>query len=633
MKMSLHAAEPSFSGRSQKTVILLLVFLVPVGLAAGWTLKRVEQQYRRNLQDTLEAVVSVSHEGLLLWAEDQKADVASWAQSPPLRQAVKAQLNLSRSGNALKASPVAERIRQLLQPVVQLHGHTGFLVLAPDGTVIAADPEAAGTTTLRMLDPALLEGALRGAPQLSFPLSGMISTARDDRPRLEQPSLFVAAPIRGDKGSVIAVLVFRLAPERDFTQVIHLGRTGQTGETYAFNRRGQMLTGSRFETQAQEADLLEPGETPILNIELRDPGRDLTLGQSPPEPRSEQPLTLMAASALRGHADSNMTGYRDYRGVPVVGSWIWDDSLGAGLATEIDVAEALQPLRDTQALVLGLFLLTVCGALVLAWVLDRRAKELHDALTLRDDFLTLAAHELKTPLTVLQLAAQRLAAAATGASRTPSRETQEKLATTLIRQVQRLNKLLEAMFEVTQFETDGLALEREPVDLLQVVQAALRQLQTEIRARGAEISVIAHEGIVGLWDRARLEQMMVHLLSNALKFGEGHPIEVSLQRHFGAIQLSVQDHGIGIAPEAQLFIFERFGHAVSSRNFGGLGLGLCRVRQIVEAHGGRLDVQSALGVGTTFTVELPLRPRSVRRLAGARAGAETRAPAFSARSA
>ena len=117
-------------------------------------------------------------------------------------------------------------------------------------------------------------------------------------------------------------------------------------------------------------------------------------------------------------------------------------------------------------IVLGLLLLAVCSALVLAWILDRRASQLHEALTLRDEFLSLAAHELKTPLTVLQLVTQRLVVAVTRPSRALSPEKQEKLAATLTRHVRRLNSLLEAMFEVAQFEAEGLTLEREPVELL-----------------------------------------------------------------------------------------------------------------------------------------------------------------------
>ena len=107
---------------------------------------------------------------------------------------------------------------------------------------------------------------------------GLIPRTADGGHRPEQLDPLVAAPIRGDKGSVVAVLVFALVPERDFTRVAQLGRTGQTGRTYAFNRHGQIITGSRFDEQSRKAGLLQPGETSVLNIELRDPGRDLTQG-------------------------------------------------------------------------------------------------------------------------------------------------------------------------------------------------------------------------------------------------------------------------------------------------------------------------------------------------------------------
>ncbi|WNG54653.1 sensor histidine kinase [Archangium gephyra] len=626
LAMALPAPEKSRSRRRHRTALLLLVFLVPVALAAWWTLRRIELRYQQNLQDALTAVVAVSHEGLQLWAEDKKADVASWAQSEHLSQAVVAQLEVPRTAESLTSSPPAMRIRQLLLPVVQLHNYSGYLVLAPDGTAIASDPEldaAIGLKTMLMLDPALVEGALSGEPRIGSPHRSRILLPTVTGSRREQPIQFVAAPIRGSEGPVVAVLVFRLAPERDFTRVVQLGRFGRTGETYAFNQRAQMITSSRFEDQLQAVGLLRPSETSLLNVELRDPGTDLTEGGMPTRPRPHQPLTLMADSALTDGTGSNITGYRDYRGVRVVGAWIWDDSLGVGLATEIDIADGFQSLRHTQVLVLGLLGVVVVGALVLAWFLDRRAQALHGALTLRDDFLTLASHELKTPLTVLQLTTQRMAAAFTRSGHKLSPEKQEALAATLLHHVQRLNKLLEAMFDVAQFRDEGLLLQLEPVVLSEVLQSALRQFRTEIAEHGAAISVAAPDDVIGLWDRTRIEQVVVCLLSNALKFGKGKPVEVALERGVSNIRLSIQDHGIGIKPEDQVLIFERFGHAASSRHFGGLGLSLFRVRRIIEAHGGQLRVESAPGAGAKFIVELPIRPR--RAGGAAPAGASTQA--------
>src|SRR6185503_7810854 len=112
------------------------------------------------------------------------------------------------------------------------------------------------------------------------------------------------------------------------------------------------------------------------------------------------------------------------------------------------------------------------------------------------------------------------------------------------RHVRRLNKLLEAMFEVAQFRAEGLMLELEPVDLSKVVQSVLQQFRLELATRGAAMTVVVPESVVGMWDRARIEQVVVHLLSNSLKFGEGKPVEVSLEQGVDTIRLSVQDHGI-----------------------------------------------------------------------------------------
>jgi signal transduction histidine kinase len=127
----------------------------------------------------------------------------------------------------------------------------------------------------------------------------------------------------------------------------------------------------------------------------------------------------------------------------------------------------------------------------------------------------------------------------------------------------------------------------------------------ELAQAGCTVNVNAPEALRGLWDRARLEQVVTNLLTNAARYGHGKPIDISLAQDGEAVRLVVRDHGIGIAPEDQQRIFERFERA-SSRNFGGLGLGLYIARQIVEAHGGTIRVSSELGVGSSFTVELPL---------------------------
>jgi signal transduction histidine kinase len=124
---------------------------------------------------------------------------------------------------------------------------------------------------------------------------------------------------------------------------------------------------------------------------------------------------------------------------------------------------------------------------------------------------------------------------------------------------------------------------------------------------------------VGSWDRSRVDQIVTNLVANAIKFGPGKPIEIVLGEEAGTTRLSVKDHGIGVDPARQERIFDRFERAVSDRHYGGLGLGLYISRQIAQAHGGSIRVESAPGAGATFTVELP----------GAGPPVSPRAPVFS----
>jgi PAS domain S-box-containing protein len=202
--------------------------------------------------------------------------------------------------------------------------------------------------------------------------------------------MFFAAPVKNIQGQVIAVVTQRVDPSLDFSRLIQLGRIGQSGETYAFGRYGKLLSESRFEDDLRNAGLIGEGQQSILLVSLRDPGGDMTQGFSPSVPGYQQPLTRMAREATQGKAGLNVTGYRDYRGVPVYGAWLWDNKLGVGLATEIDEADALSPFYTTRTViltVLGITVLLALGSLAFAVVIQARAgralQKSHDELEFR----------------------------------------------------------------------------------------------------------------------------------------------------------------------------------------------------------------------------------------------------------
>ena len=242
----------------------------------------------------------------------------------------------------------------------------------------------------------------------------------------------------------------------------------------------------------------------------------------------------------------------------------------------------------------------------------RLYSEAQSAVAARDEFLSIASHELRTPLTALRLALGNM-------RRVTSREALERLPPEHVervlaaaeRQGQRLEKLVAALLDVSRIHMGKLELDLEDVELGALVADAVTQLEDEASQTGSTIATQG-EPVKGEWDRLRLSQVVTNLLSNAVKYGAGKPVEVSFGPTATGAFLLVRDRGIGIEPSDQRQIFERFERAVSSRNYGGLGLGLYIVRRIVEAHGGTIRVESVPGEGSSFLVELPLRPLCAR---------------------
>jgi hypothetical protein len=187
--------------------------------------------------------------------------------------------------------------------------------------------------------------------------------------------MLAAAPVRDPEGEVVAAFAFDLGAD-DFTEILAVARSGETGETYAFDADGLFVSRSRFEDQLREVSLLPPSPlaSSLLTLEVRDPGGDLTLGYAASLPRKAQPLTRMAADAVAGGSGVDVLGYRDYRGVLVVGAWTWLPELGIGVTTEIDAAEAysaLVALERRFAVIIGLLVLGSAGLFLYTFVLAR----------------------------------------------------------------------------------------------------------------------------------------------------------------------------------------------------------------------------------------------------------------------
>jgi hypothetical protein len=348
----------------------------------------IERTMREGLRSELETLLNVDTAMLETWFAVQEANAEGLANNVDIRQTIYPLLEAPTS-DAESASDEVKTLRAKLEksvrPTLTAHQYVGYFVADKKKRIVASGrPEIIGQQDLPEYD-SFLTRALDGATCVSAPFPSMV-LMKDDQGRLRtgNPTMFVAAPIRDDSFQVVGVLALRIDPEDEFNRIMSLGRFGQSGETYAFDKTGRMVSNSRFDSDLILLGLLPDQENSksILQVLVRDPGGDITQGHRPTARRHELPLTFAVAEALQGRDGVNVDGYRDYRGVPVVGAWKWLPEADVGVVTEIDYAEAFRPLtilRRTFWGLFGLLALSAAAIFVFTILLARSRREAQKA--------------------------------------------------------------------------------------------------------------------------------------------------------------------------------------------------------------------------------------------------------------
>ena len=262
------------------------------------------------------------------------------------------------------------------------------------------------------------------------------------------------------------------------------------------------------------------------------------------------------------------------------------------------------PIRDEEGKVVQWF-----GTITDVHDLRTTKEDLEAALRARDEFLSIASHELKTPLTSLKLKAQTLRRAMDRGG--PAALVPEKVQSLLDqtdKQVGRLGRLIEDMLDISRIRTGKLTMQEESADLGEIAAEAVERIRGEYDAAGVTLELNpAKDPLPVYGDKMRIDQVITNLLSNALRYGRHRPVRVHMEKVDGVAVVKVEDEGIGVAPEAQQKIFNRFERAVSANEISGLGLGLYISQQIVAAHGGEIRLHSEVGKGSCFEVRFPLQ--------------------------
>nr|HPI39922.1 ATP-binding protein [Pseudobdellovibrionaceae bacterium] len=242
---------------------------------------------------------------------------------------------------------------------------------------------------------------------------------------------------------------------------------------------------------------------------------------------------------------------------------------------------------------------------------DQKAsiEKVHRALEIRDEFLSIVSHELKTPMTTLKIQVQRqqkLLANHMEGTVFPIDDLWPMLEESDL-QIERMKRLINDMLDVSRMNFDQIGLDIEKFDLYELIKTMSERFAQQCQMSGCTLILTPSESVFGEWDRGRVEQVISNLIINAIKYGKKSPITISLEKKPLKVLIHVHDKGIGISEKDQIRIFNRFERAVASDSpISGLGLGLYIVKRIVELHKGHVHVQSEINKGTTFTVTLPL---------------------------
>lgn len=346
-------------------------------------LEHIDKRERKDSVDSLESVVTTLQSSVRLLIDNQMHVVSNWSKRPDLLALAEQQLETPRNRADLIDNPALEELKNYFREQVEMYGFRGFFLISPDYITIAAmgDLILGKTNLIAEQREAYLDRVLQGESLVIPPIYSKLPVVNNKGvKRHRAPTMFVATPVRNEKGQIIAILAGRFITSNQFEILSRGGHISATSESYLFDDSARLLSKSRFEEQLAKIGLIDPDDSSVLNIQLRDPGINLIEAGESRKAQDGMPLMLLAESAINGGGVTQRSEqeYNDYRGVPVLGAWRWDERLGIGMAAEIELADALGAARETRAMFIGIMLAATILSigLVLVVIETRKRSEL-----------------------------------------------------------------------------------------------------------------------------------------------------------------------------------------------------------------------------------------------------------------
>ena len=365
--------------KREPVMVLVIAALVIELLLAYKVLSGIKDQTENDLRSSLETVLNTTHDAVNIWIAEVKKDALDWTESNEFRSLVVEQLKIPREREPLLKSSLLKKLDTLIEAKIKRHDYLGYILISPDYINIASLlKKNIGAENILKSHSNYLSRAFNGETVVTLPQKTDIPLMdAENKPDPNAPTMFSISPVYNNQNEVIAVIAFRLDPIKNFTPILQLGRIGNTGETYAFDSDGRLISESRFDDQLRSMGLIKKGQRGILSIEIKDPGVNLKENKNPGVNFKNKPFTLMAKNAIEGKSrGSHTSGYRDYRGVTVVGAWLWDENLGFGMVTEMDEEEAFHTFTEGKKLSIAILGVSILVTFILFVLINNRRKEI-----------------------------------------------------------------------------------------------------------------------------------------------------------------------------------------------------------------------------------------------------------------
>lgn len=330
------------SNFTKKSIFLGASFLLIVALVSLTSLSVIKTQIKKDIESNLQSNLKTTHLSINSWAKTNLQHAHHIIHGPEMIGEVNKLLNLKRDKNTLLSSDDSKNFRSLIKQYISDDKHLGFFIVSPKDHINIASMRDSnlGDKNLLSNNTDYLKNIFKGKNQLILPLKTDVAILnKEGKLSAEEPTMFLGVPVENSKGNVIAAFLVRIDPSVHFTRMTEVTRQSSTDKTYLFNEKGLLITESRFDKQLIKAGILKQEQRTILNVAIKKPGGNITEGFKPFNLKN-QPLTIMAKEALKGKSGTNLDGYKDYRGVTVVGTWLWDKTFNFGMATELNYEEA-----------------------------------------------------------------------------------------------------------------------------------------------------------------------------------------------------------------------------------------------------------------------------------------------------